>query len=146
MQLGDDHVFAKALQLLENLTGDDLSSQGLDVISGSAGAIPALLKVHRKHPMDFLLELAAKHGEHLLSTAKKNSFGWSWTTIESARDLTGFSHGAAGMGWALLELHDQTGDGRFREAAEEAFRYERHYYNADQENWPDFRTLSIKIK
>jgi type 2 lantibiotic biosynthesis protein LanM len=141
-QLGDEGYTTEALRLLKSLTEDDPNEQGIDVIAGSAGAIPLLLDVHRKHSSDFLVELATSHGEHLLATATKNDFGWSWNTMGSERDLTGFSHGAAGIGWALLELHHQTGEARFREAAEEAFRYERYYYNVDQENWPDFRSFT----
>jgi len=140
-QIDDESYVSKALVLLQRLTKDESNDQGLDIISGSAGAIPFLLEVHRRYPSDFLLALAISHGEHLLATVNKNSFGWSWNTLGSERNLTGFSHGAAGIGWALLELHQQTEDDRFREAAEEAFRYERHYYNVEQENWPDFRTF-----
>jgi lantibiotic modifying enzyme len=39
----------------------------------------------------------------------------------------------------LLELHRVTGEHRFREAALEAFRYERNYFNPAEQNWPDFR-------
>ena len=73
-----------------------------------------------------------------------SSEGWSWKTIDipgqaGLRNLTGFSHGTAGIGWALLELSSATGEARFRSAAEEAFRYERTHYSPEQENWPDFR-------
>jgi lantibiotic modifying enzyme len=45
----------------------------------------------------------------------------------------------AGIGWALLELFGATGEPRFQNAANEAFRYERTHYSAEHENWPDFR-------
>lgn len=141
-QLGDERYAAEAVRLLKGLSKDDPNEQGIDVIAGSAGAITALINLHRKYPENGLLELATKHGEHLLNTARRESFGWSWNTMDSPKDLTGFSHGAAGIGWALLELHVATGEDRFRTAAEEAFRYEQHYYNAEQENWPDFRSLT----
>jgi type 2 lantibiotic biosynthesis protein LanM len=144
VQLGNEGYVAEALRLLKSLAKDDPNAQGLDVISGSAGAIPFLLDVHQKHANDFLLELAIRHGEHLLTTARKNEFGWSWNTMDSPRDLTGFSHGTAGIALALLELHAKTGEPRFRDAADQAFRYERHYYNAEQENWPDFRSFTAE--
>lgn len=137
--LGHDEYVAQARHLLEGLPPEAQPQQSLDVISGSAGAIPALLDMHRRHAHDFLLQLAVKQGEHLLATANRNSIGWSWSTLNTERDLTGFSHGTAGIGWALLELYHRTKEERFRAAAEEAFRYERHWYNSEQENWPDFR-------
>ena len=36
-------------------------------------------------------------------------------------------------------MFEATGEVRFRNAAEEAFRYERSFYSAENENWPDFR-------
>ena len=62
--------------------------------------------------------------------------------MDSPRDLTGYSHGTAGIALAFLELHAKTGEQRFRDAAEQAFRNERHYYNAEQENRPDFRSFT----
>src|SRR5579863_10444762 len=66
---------SKALVLLEGLVQDDVNGQGLDVISGSAGAIPVLLRIFRTHPKDFLLDLATRHAEHLLNTAEKDDAG-----------------------------------------------------------------------
>ena len=55
------------------------------------------------------------------------------------RALTGYSHGAAGAGAALLELGAAVCDETFKEAGLAAFAYERRWYNAAQANWPDFR-------
>lgn len=133
---------AQALAMLETLLQDDANGQGLDVISGGAGAIPALLKIYRSHPRDFLLELAARHAQRLLSAAHKDDAGWSWNTlpIPVERNLTGFSHGTSGVAWALLEIFQHTGDKAYRQAAEEALRYERHWFNSEHQNWPDFRS------
>ncbi|MGH9401083.1 MAG: type 2 lanthipeptide synthetase LanM [Terriglobia bacterium] len=135
---------AKALKLLEGLLRDDANSQGLDVVSGSAGAIPVLLKIFRAHPNDFLLELATRHAKRLLNTAEKDDTGWSWNTLQIPveRNLTGFSHGTAGIAWALLEIFRHTHEEAFRQAAEQALRYERHWFNSEQQNWPDFRSPS----
>jgi lantibiotic biosynthesis protein len=112
---------------------------GSDVIDGSAGAIAALLNLHARTRSARLLEAAVRHAELLLDDASRSEEGWSWKTISSSRNLTGFSHGASGIAWALLELHRVTGEERFREAAREAFRYERSCFNEAEQNWPDFR-------
>jgi hypothetical protein len=62
-----------------------------------------------------------------------------WNTAAGRRNLTGFSHGAPGMGWELVELWRATGEARFRAAGEEAFRYERSCFDPQARNWPDFR-------
>lgn len=43
------------------------------------------------------------------------------------------------MGYALLELGHATDDSEYRRAAEQAFRYERYWFDAAVGNWPDFR-------
>jgi lantibiotic biosynthesis protein len=141
---GSKKLVNKALGILESMSKQDLADQGIDIVSGSAGAIPALLSIYGEHKKAHLLKTAIAHGDRLLKLARKDPAGWSWNTLGTAteQDLAGFSHGTAGIAWAFLELFNVTGDKKYREAADEAFRYERTHYNAQQENWPDFRGLS----
>jgi lantibiotic biosynthesis protein len=142
-RLGNEMLIERGSALMDGLTSVDLDEQGIDVVSGVAGLIPALLLMHGKFKRTSLLDLAVRCGEKLEKTAHRSGDGWSWKTIETPgeeqRDLTGFSHGTAGIGWALLELSRASGEKRYRQAAEEAFRYERRWFNAEQGNWPDFR-------
>ena len=55
--------------------------------------------------------------------------------------LAGFSHGAAGIAWALLELAALTGEERFRTAACAGIAYERSLFSLEEGNWPDLRDL-----
>lgn len=120
--------------------------RGLDVIAGIAGAIPALLSLGVTLSEPKCSELALQFGEDLLRLARKSECGWSWNTLHipeerRRQDLTGFSHGTAGIAWALSELFLHSQDVRFREAAAEARRYENFHFNHAQSNWPDFRYL-----
>lgn len=142
----DESLVERGLSLAEALATEEPDERATDVLAGSAGAIPALLLLQQKYKRDALLDLALNHGNFLVGAARKTPQGWSWNTlnIEPERrrqDLTGFSHGAGGIAWALLELHRATGEGRFRVAAEQGFHYERQHFNAEQGNWPDFRGL-----
>jgi lantibiotic biosynthesis protein len=136
-----------ALEQLADLRGVPSRDWGTDVIAGSAGAIPALLDVARRFGRDDLAELAVLHGEHLLRTADRGGEGWSWDTMRilGQRNLTGHSHGTAGIACSLLELHRETGEERFREAALEALHYERARFNAERGNWPDFRRMDPAV-
>lgn len=143
-ELFDNEIFInEGLKILESSVKEDIGQQGLDVVSGSAGAIPALLSIYRRYPKDFMLELANNHGEHLLNTAEKADSGWSWNTlnIPAQYNLTGFSHGTAGIAWALFELYKETKEKKFFAAAEQGINYERHHFSSQHENWPDFRGL-----
>jgi lantibiotic modifying enzyme len=55
--------------------------------------------------------------------------------------LAGFSHGSAGITWALLELGNLTGEKRFIETAFDSINYERSLYSRERLNWPDLRTF-----
>jgi lantibiotic modifying enzyme len=139
----DEGLVGTALAAVESLLRSPVGPEALDVISGSAGAIPVLLEIHRRHPRDWLVELALRHAENLLATARKNDEGWSWSNPGiTARDhLTGYSHGASGMASALLEINRIVPDRRFVTGAENAFRYERKWFDPIQRNWADLRAL-----
>ena len=143
---GAQEFVERGLQIVEDAAREGPSEQATDVLAGSAGLIPALLALHRKYPRDSFLELALGHGNFLLGAARKTTAGWSWNTLnipdeQRQQDLTGFSHGAGGVAWALLELWGATRQEKFRAAAEQGFAYERQHYSAEHENWPDFRGL-----
>lgn len=115
----------------------------LDVISGAAGAIPALLVLSRCANRPAYVGVAEKLAAKILDVASRSEHGLSWderaTGFSAPRNLTGFAHGAAGMGWGLFELFRVTGDNRLRDAARSAFDYENHWFRPDLDNWPDFR-------
>ncbi|HWS88790.1 MAG TPA: lanthionine synthetase LanC family protein [Pyrinomonadaceae bacterium] len=144
--LGEQEFVDRGLQIVEALAEVEPDERATDVLAGSAGAIPALLHLRSKYDRGPLLELARRHGEFLIGAARKTQGGWSWNTLnvpaeQRKQDLNGFSHGAAGISWALLELWKATAEGKFRVAAEQGFAYERQWFDPRQENWPDFRGL-----
>lgn len=141
--LGDSAWTEKAARLAGPLADVEPNARAVDVITGSAGAIPVLLGLARRLERPALAEAAARHGEFLLGAARRGPQGWSWRTLDMPcrADLTGYSHGAAGIGLALLELAAATGDARFREGADEAFRYEAHAFSPQHGNWPDYRVF-----
>jgi lantibiotic modifying enzyme len=53
--------------------------------------------------------------------------------------MTGFSHGAAGIGWALARYAAAADDARCAELARAAFAYERTAFDPVIGNWPNFR-------
>ena len=140
--LNSDAIIEKGLEILEKMPKQPALQQTWDVVSGSAGVVPALLRLYETYRKDLFLEQAVQHGDALITGANCGNEGWSWKTIpnDGGRNLTGFSHGTAGIAWAFSELHRKSSEPRFLQAAQGALRYERHWYDARQENWPDFRS------
>ena len=113
-----------------------------DLLAGRAGAILGLLWLQDRLGDDSLLEWATRLGKALIAEGKRDRTGglsWRDRRVRGQLALTGYSHGAAGAGIALLELGTVIRDGEFKEAGLAAFAYERRWYNAAQANWPDFR-------
>jgi type 2 lantibiotic biosynthesis protein LanM len=112
----------------------------LDIIAGSAGCIGSLTSLYRCVPSERTLSAAIQCGDRLIARAQPMEYGIGWITkVTGTTPLTGFSHGAAGMAWALLELAAVTGEERFRTAALAAIAYERSLFSPEAGNWPDLR-------
>lgn len=129
----------EGLSLLESIPVRDIHPHETDVISGVAGTIPVLLDAFEKYQQSSLLDKAVALGDLLCSKAVKQGDVWSWATVPSARNLTGFSHGASGMALALLQLHQATGEKKYEAGAKAGFAYETSTFDKAQQNWPDFR-------
>lgn len=127
------------LDLLDSIPSESLQSYEIDIISGAAGTIPVLLDVYTVFKKSELLDKAIALGHLLCDAAVKNNTVWSWATVPSQKNLTGFSHGSSGIALALLQLYKVTGNPAFMEAAEGGFNYERQSFDNTQQNWPDFR-------
>ncbi|NVK79430.1 lanthionine synthetase LanC family protein [Streptomyces morookaense] len=59
---------------------------------------------------------------------------------EAYADLTGFSHGAGGIGWALVHLGVATGHPEYVAAGRKAFAYENRHFDTAEHDWYDLRT------
>lgn len=127
------------IALLQTVSSSSLQSYEIDVISGAAGTIPVLLEAHEEFHKKEFLDKAVALGHLLCDAAVQNGEAWSWATVPSQKNLTGFSHGSSGIALALLQLYEATKEKRFLAGAEGGFTYERHSFDASQQNWPDFR-------
>lgn len=139
--VGEDRLIERGLSSLEEGATASRVNHELDVVSGFAGAIPALLSVHRRYDRPALRDLASNLGHALLRASVRSERGVSWPNpaMSPVHHLTGYSHGAAGFALALAELYAITGNTSFLNATRGALSYERAWYDAEQQNWPDLR-------
>ena len=95
------------LQLCRDYHRAETQKTEWDLLAGQAGAILGLLWLWRRLGDDSLLEWAIRLGEALIAAGKRDRTGglsWRGRHEPGRRALTGYSHGAAGAGVALLEL------------------------------------------
>jgi type 2 lantibiotic biosynthesis protein LanM len=140
--LNDDDLLTDASTAAELFSEDLIAAdKHLDVLSGSAGAILALLRVYRDTESSDALARAIHCGEHLLAQPRVGPVGRrSWCAQGTGQDaLNGMSHGAAGFGYALASLSAATGREEFARAAEECVAFENASYDEASSNWPDLR-------
>lgn len=132
-------LLEKALQIVELLPPLIQTDERYGVLDGAAGSVCVLLALNRCMSSGLLLRTATRCGDHLLARVQRTEQGAGWLSPRDRKPLTGFSHGSAGISYALLELASATGERRFRDAALEAIDYERNVFSSTEQNWPDLR-------
>ena len=138
--LDDETCLDDAHRLADWMTPDVIAAdQQLDIIGGAAGAILGLLSLYAATGKAAVLETAIASGQHLMDQrVSDGDRPKAWKTL-AEKPMTGFSHGAAGIAYALLRLYAVTQNADYRAAALEGIAYERSVFCPDQANWPDRR-------
>ena len=135
--LFDSELIEQARRIAALITADRIHADAhLDIFHGAAGAMLALLAVYRATNDSSILAQAIQCGDHLLFQ-RTTSRPRAWQTIRPA-PIGGFSHGAAGIAYALLRLFAIVGRESFRQAAEEGIAFERLLFSAAEQNWRAF--------
>jgi type 2 lantibiotic biosynthesis protein LanM len=120
--------------------------RAFDVLTGSAGVIPVMLGLAGVSGEG--LDTAHRCAHHLLRHAELAGVGLSWPPErpeEVVANFTGFAHGCAGIGWALITLGAATGREDYVDAGKLAFRYEASHFDHNQQNWYDLRTSILEM-
>ena len=115
--------------------------EGNDVLSGTAGAILALLACRSALGDSEIIPRAVACGIRLLQTRTLDKYGFRTWAGRDGTHLTGFSHGTSGIAYALLRLYRETMDKQFYDAAIEALGLENAEFVPEENNWPDHRPL-----
>jgi hypothetical protein len=141
MLLRDRRLVERSRRIARARAGDPAAPGEYDLLSGAAGTMLGLALLAEVCSDSSLLAPARALAETLAQGAdrKGRAASWSITGVPVDANLTGLSHGAAGIAHALLELHRMTGDSTHRRLAAEAIRYERGCFDRTERNWPDFR-------
>jgi hypothetical protein len=142
---GSTACFGQAASIIDKVADAISRPHVLDVIGGNSGAIPALLALGRYPGFERCVALAIELGDELCHSAIRHGDTCAWEPDAATgpgigtAPQTGLSHGAAGIGLALFELHAATGRVDFLKTARGAFAYEDAMFDPQQGNWPDLR-------
>lgn len=117
-----------------------LKDSEYDIIYGNAGAILVMLKLYNITHVNKYLDVAYKAGKILIKNQIKmgQDIG-GWIGAGSKKALSGFSHGAAGIIYALTELWKVTADKEILDSILMGLNFEKMLYSAEVKNWVDRR-------
>lgn len=127
----------KHLDMLVTILEKDINT---DIIYGNAGALNVILNMYSLVKNEKYIEYAKKAGKRLMDCQiKSGEDKGGWIGAGSKTPLSGFSHGAAGILWALTRLWKTVGDSTILNAIWDGLKFENHLYNNIAENWVDRR-------
>ena len=136
----DAALIDRAEETVDTLAGLIDEDDHLDIIGGAAGCVLPLIGLHQVTGSTAALNAAVRCGTLLAGRATRQQRGVAWAMPRfGKRPLAGFSHGAAGIAFALTRLAVVSGHDRFSEVALEAMEYERSLFSPADRNWPDLR-------
>lgn len=143
--LADEGVAALARSLADECLSIEPGAEESDYLSGTAGAMVALIALSLLSGRDAFAERAVRMADRLLGVAVPGSEGcfWPHQALPGCLGLTGLSHGASGISMALLELDAVRRDPRLRRAAYDGFRYEDSWFDPVAQNWADLRGVKL---
>ncbi|MFA1549837.1 type 2 lanthipeptide synthetase LanM family protein [Actinomadura chokoriensis] len=131
----------RALELSDELAARIDRDEHLDVFHGAAGLIPVLIGLAGAADGRGL-EQAHRCAAHLLRRAEADGDTLSWPGSDlgaAGANLTGLSHGAGGVGWALIALGRLTDRPEYVAAGRRAFAYESRHFDQSAQDWYDLR-------
>lgn len=148
-QCHDQELLLQAEKLLHRLSKYSPMVHEIDVLSGRAGGIIRLLAVADLLPeyKNQIVDMSKAYGDDLLYCARLCDDTMSWTTLPGTEDrnLLGFSHGTAGIGWAMHRLALVSGEEKYAQAAHKTYLREGSFFCHEFKNWPDWRERYIPV-
>lgn len=141
MGLADGTGLTRAIRLSEHLVRIASADANPDLLSGIAGAIVALMMLHRASGRPGFLEKATMIADRLCSLSMVDKGRASWPTSEWPEGVGGFAHGVTGIAWVLAKLAKSSGENRFKEVAHAGFAFEESLYDEKERNWLDLRHI-----
>lgn len=134
--LDSDRYRTAAMQATHAVTDAHVSNDDtFEVMGGSAGTLLGLLAYYDRYGGPDVLDRAILCGDRLLEGRVTVGSQRTWKTAEQKPPLTGFSHGASGISYALARLAATTGEERFAVGARDGLEFESTLFDPGRTNW-----------
>ncbi|WP_161964210.1 lanthionine synthetase LanC family protein [Chitinophaga flava] len=145
---GRQHYLDRALALVVHFKEGIL--RGVvqdDFLSGHAGNIFVLTYLYAYTQDKDLLVMIKALTDIMVIHARIAPQGLKWGHVKMSYDcLTGFSHGASGIAYALMQSAAYFQDEGLYYLATQALDYEMQYYDPETLNWIDLRLTSTHLR
>lgn len=111
-----------------------------DLLNGTAGTLLGLLHIYSYVPNQQIKSNINVFVRHIIKNSHLDRHGVFWDrTEQNSQGLCGFSHGASGVGWVLLEAGNFFKCAALMHFSMQALHYENSNFDAKETNWIDFR-------
>lgn len=116
----------------------------VDLIGGYAGLLIGVIRAHALMDADLFNQLVDQCLAFIFEKYPEPSvFPMSNDLHNSSQPLLGFAHGVSGIAWVLSECYKYRRLDVIAKWIDSALAYERQYFNAFENNWPDFRNGNL---
>jgi hypothetical protein len=117
-----------------------------DLLCGTAGVLLVLTKLYHYSQDARIMESIHFLINKLVLNARPSQQGFSWGENTISMDgLCGFSHGASGIAYVLMQVGNYFHDEELIWLAEQGLLYEMQYYVPEKASWMDLRTPTSGI-
>lgn len=119
-----------------------------DFLSGYSGSLFVITLLYHHLKTAALLAIIQQLADRLVREARISETGlkWDYNRSKSAFDsLAGFSHGASGIAYSLMQVGQYFQNEALLYLAEQALQYEMQYFHPESENWLDLRLGSYRL-
>lgn len=135
----DPYFLSPVDYLLDKVKSQISQDATFDLLSGSAGALLALLKLYNVTKNPQALELAKQCGNYLIHQKVALKHGLAWPSPLYEDPLGGMAHGVTGIALALYRLYKVTGEENYLDTCRGALCYQESLFNENTGNWVDVR-------
>lgn len=119
-----------------------------DLLSGYSGSLFVFTLLYHHLKSDAVLMMIQEMTNRLVQETRISETGlkWDYNKSKSAFDsLAGFSHGASGIAYALMQVGNYFKSEGLIYLAEQALKYEMQYFYRESNNWLDLRLGSYRL-